>query len=107
MGWWRQDGREDDRRRHDDDEECGHEQATEVRLDCRYHAAHAVEDNKAMRGETSGLGPSRGALGQTRGAGAGVPAPVRAARLRTYSCTSDTTVAWLQVSGETDSCTLL
>ena len=46
-------------------------------------------------------------VAQTRGVGAGVPVPVRAARLRTYSCTSDTTVAWLQVRGDTDSCALL
>jgi len=107
MGWWCQDGREDDRRRHDDDEERGHEQATEVCLDRRYHAAHAVEDNKALRAKTSGLGLSRGTLAQTRDAGAGAPVAVKAASLRTYSCTSDTTVAWLQVRGDTDSCTLL
>ena len=107
MGWWREDGREDDRRRHDDDEERGHEQATEVCFDRRDYAAHAVEDNKATRRETSGLRPSRGALGQASRKGAGVPVAVRAARLRTYSCTRDTTVAWLQVSGETESCALL
>ena len=107
MGWWRQDGRKDDRRRHDDDEERGHEQATEVGLDRRYHAAHAVEDNKAMRGQTSGLGPSRAALDQASRARAGFAAPVNAACLRTYSWTSDTTVAWLQVRGETESGSLV
>src|SRR5258708_33320578 len=79
MGWWREDGRKDDRRRHDDDEECGHEQATEVCLDRSYHAAHEVEDNKAMRRETSGLGPSRVAPGQARRGGGrrSAPSPAR------------------------------
>ncbi len=48
-----------------------------------------------------------GPLGQASRTGTGVPVAVRAARFRTYSCTRDTTVAWLQVSGETESCTLL
>src|SRR2546423_914273 len=106
MGWWREDGREDDRRRHDDDEERGNEQAAEVSLDRRHHAAHGIEDSKARRTETSGLGP-RPAQAGCRSDRRVVAVAASALRLRTYSCTRETTVAWLHVSGETETGALL
>ena len=97
MGGRREDRREDDGGRHDDDKKRGHEQAAEISLDRRDHAAHGVEDSKATIGQTSGLGPSAEDWAQAgwrsveRGAAAG--AAIKALRLRTYSCTRETTVA--------------
>src|SRR5438270_7760147 len=98
VGWWRENRRKDDGGRHDDDEECGDEQAAEVSLDRRNYAAHGVENSKARRSETSGLGPRLRVGSEAACQG---PAP-SAFRLRTYSLTSETRVAWLQVSGETE-----
>ena len=82
--------------------EHSNEQAPEVGLDRLDSAAHGDENSKAAWQADIGSPPYPrvGGLNPARPS-------VRALRLVTYSWTRETTVAWLQVSGETETGALL
>ena len=100
MRWWRKDGGKNNGGGHDDDEERGDQQAAEIGFDCLQHPVHEVENSKGAGDENIGSRPDYEARGRSV---VSCGKPASALRFCTYSCTRETTVAWLQVSGDTES----